>query len=249
MLGQALNMKSNIETRRSMNEFGTLIWQLNEIWPTGGWGSLEYGTPNQPGQVLGGRWKPLHYWLSASIYKDVMAACDGSGICYIKNDAISAFTGTVLVCAISTSGTNTTLLYLPVSLEAGAGSIYWFQVDISAINFNSTFLSLHVQSTSGETISINTQPLVPPKYMELVPTNVTFTVNDYTNPDGSIGIVVLADQPAFYVTLTTLAHGRFSENVFLLLNIKASHPIDAYLYLNETTALEEMWIFLNSILH
>eukprot|EP00662_Eupelagonemidae_sp_cell21_P026622 gene26622-1366_t len=45
MLSQALNMKSWIEARRSTNEFGCLVWQLNEIWPTGGWGSLEYGTP------------------------------------------------------------------------------------------------------------------------------------------------------------------------------------------------------------
>lgn len=25
-------------------QFGTVTWQLNEIWPTGGWGSIEYGT-------------------------------------------------------------------------------------------------------------------------------------------------------------------------------------------------------------
>ena len=34
LLGQALEMKSNIEVRRSTNEFGTLLWQLNEIWPS-----------------------------------------------------------------------------------------------------------------------------------------------------------------------------------------------------------------------
>jgi hypothetical protein len=37
---------------------GLLIWQLNEIWPTGGWGLLEYGTRSQDGsQIVGGRWK------------------------------------------------------------------------------------------------------------------------------------------------------------------------------------------------
>mmetsp|Transcript_18332 Transcript_18332/g.27806 ORF Transcript_18332/g.27806 Transcript_18332/m.27806 type:complete len:110 (-) Transcript_18332:645-974(-) len=36
MVGQALQMKSAIEERRSKNELGHLIWQLNEIWPTGG---------------------------------------------------------------------------------------------------------------------------------------------------------------------------------------------------------------------
>lgn len=30
---------------------------------TGGWGSIEYGTvTHTKGQVLGGRWKPLHHW-------------------------------------------------------------------------------------------------------------------------------------------------------------------------------------------
>lgn len=31
----------NIEERRSKNEFGIIVWQFNEIWPTGGWGSIE----------------------------------------------------------------------------------------------------------------------------------------------------------------------------------------------------------------
>ncbi len=28
------------QARRSQNQFGALVWQLNEIWPTGGWGFL-----------------------------------------------------------------------------------------------------------------------------------------------------------------------------------------------------------------
>ena len=73
-LAQALEMKSNIEHRRSGNTFGILVWQFNEIWPTGGWGSVEYGTP-VAGQVLGGRWKPLHYLYESHLYADVMCAC------------------------------------------------------------------------------------------------------------------------------------------------------------------------------
>lgn len=34
-LGQALYLKSDIEQRRSDNQFGCVTWQLNEIWPTG----------------------------------------------------------------------------------------------------------------------------------------------------------------------------------------------------------------------
>ena len=67
MMGQALEIKSNIETRRAGNTFGITVWQYNEIWPTGGWGSVEYGcnaasqSTCTPGQLVGGRWKPLQY--------------------------------------------------------------------------------------------------------------------------------------------------------------------------------------------
>jgi hypothetical protein len=62
MLSGALYVKSVIELNRSSNVSGLLVWQLSEIWPTGGWGSLEYGTPGVAGQVIGGRWKLLHHW-------------------------------------------------------------------------------------------------------------------------------------------------------------------------------------------
>ena len=36
MISQALIIKQNIEQTRAINRFGILVWQLNEIWPTGG---------------------------------------------------------------------------------------------------------------------------------------------------------------------------------------------------------------------
>lgn len=76
----------------------------------GGWGSLEYGTP-VAGQVIGGRWKPLHHFMEQSSYSDVTAACGaakitmmdasdqavGPALCYVRNDLPSAFTGSVTV--------------------------------------------------------------------------------------------------------------------------------------------------------
>ena len=40
----------------------------NEVWPAASWGSIEYGPPDQPGQLLGGRWRPLHYQLRSSVF-------------------------------------------------------------------------------------------------------------------------------------------------------------------------------------
>jgi hypothetical protein len=38
MFGQALRLKAQVEGSRSKNIFGLLLWQYNEVWPTGGWG-------------------------------------------------------------------------------------------------------------------------------------------------------------------------------------------------------------------
>ncbi len=32
MIAQSLMIKSNIETRRSVNQLGIIVWQFNEIW-------------------------------------------------------------------------------------------------------------------------------------------------------------------------------------------------------------------------
>ena len=41
VLSHGLELKSDVTGRRSNNHYGTIWWQLNEIWPTGGWGSIE----------------------------------------------------------------------------------------------------------------------------------------------------------------------------------------------------------------
>merc|ERR1712100_1010243 len=119
MIAQALVTKQNIEQTRSQNRFGILIWQYNEIWPTGGWGSIEYGNPNFPGQVIGGRWKPLQYWYRKSLFTDVVATCGKGGQCYIRNDSPWSFTGELTLQTTSfVDGSTSQLLLRKLSLPA-----------------------------------------------------------------------------------------------------------------------------------
>ena len=117
---------------------------------TGGWGSLEYGTPVK-GQVLGGRWKVMHHALQQSAFADVVASCgkemtstgageygiggiagstaNGSALCYIRNDLPTPFTGTVAVEAIHfMSGQAVRLSTVPVSIPPTGehGSVSFF---------------------------------------------------------------------------------------------------------------------------
>ena len=274
MLSQALHMKSNIETRRSRNQLGVLVWQYNEIWPTGGWGSIEYGTP-VPGQVIGGRWKPLQYFYRRALFADVIAACGEGGACYVRNDAAGVgFDGRVIVSALEfASGNVSTLATLSfaggAALPAGAGAIRHFSVDLGGIDGSTHMLVAHViaelrpedpaelrpedpaelrpedpaelrpedpavrvaprRSTavgaarvapslapSEIVISVNEIALSPPAGMALPAATVVAAVADAANPDGTVDVTLVANATALYVSLTTLAHGRFSDNSFAM---------------------------------
>lgn len=222
LLAQALHLKSDVERRRSGNSFGTLLWQLNEIWPTGGWGTVEYGSA-VAGQVVGGRWKPVHHLLQRSVFADVMAACGTPwGRCYCKNDAAALpFNGSVRVSAVRLpSGEVDQLQTTPVQLGPGPGQITWFNLS-SWLDLDPTtqVLVIEVVSAAESTASLayNVQLLAPPKGLLLEPAvNLTASVADEVNADGTVDVTLTTDGAALFTTLTTLAQGRFSDNALLV---------------------------------
>eukprot|EP00730_Choanoeca_flexa_P008569 TRINITY_DN12506_c0_g2_i18.p1 TRINITY_DN12506_c0_g2~~TRINITY_DN12506_c0_g2_i18.p1 ORF type:complete len:975 (+),score=156.28 TRINITY_DN12506_c0_g2_i18:81-2927(+) len=219
MLGQALNVKSDVETRRSTNQFGLLIWQYNEIWPTGGWGSIEYGSARQ-GQVVGGRWKPLQYLYKASIMTDVTLACSLS-LCYVKNDSPFPFHGRVMVDVIEfATGLQSSIHAGLVDLAAGAGVSTFFAIETSGYNASQHVMVGKVYNGTAnldELVCNNVIAMTPPASMKLPLATVTFEVDDHLNADGSVDITLQSDRVAMYVTLTTLAQGRFSDNAFIIM--------------------------------
>jgi hypothetical protein len=68
----------------------------------------------------------------------------------------------------------------------------------------------------GGAASFNEILLAPPKDLVLPKASVTATVAPSPKADGTIDIVLDATATALYVTLTTLAQGRFSDNAFAL---------------------------------
>merc|ERR1712232_1221016 len=149
---------------------GITVWQYNEIWPTGGWGSIEYGTVGfTPGQVLGGRWKPLHHWYKKSIFADVMATCgrgqDGSVACYVKNDSPRPFVGTVEVSKVTfVDGATSSVKKIQVSLPAGAGTTQWFVaegVELSALG-KKAMLFVTVMDSANNVLCDNAVAFAPP---------------------------------------------------------------------------------------
>ena len=207
-------MKANIESRRVQNEFGIIIWQYNEIWPTGGWGSIEYGS-ERPGQVTGGRWKPLHHFYENSIFTDITLSCgigdinsyklDGGYICNIRNDSPFPFTGDVTIYQIYFNNSTQparVVFNKTLSLEAGPGKIQWYNLpeDIAATDSTANEAILYATITAGsECLMVNTIPLSIPGNMSLGEAQVKVTVADKPNTDGSVDVTVRAQQVYIYI--------------------------------------------------
>ena len=196
-------------------------------------GSLEYGTVGwTKGQVIGGRWKPLHYMMRRSLYANVVATCGKDAthgnsksappVCYVVNDGIDAFTGNVTIRAVplASAAATATVFSMPVQLTAGPGVRSWFSIGAAAWELGELGTHVYackVTSAAGEVVSNHVILPQPPQGLKLQPAKVTFSVGDTVGPDGTVLITVTPGvNPALYVTFTTLAQGRFSDNAFLL---------------------------------
>lgn len=163
----------------------------------------------------------MQYWYLKSIYADVMASCGQGGTCFVKNDSPMEFNGNVTITSYKfATGESTVLAKKTVSLAAGPGVTHWFNVtfpeDLTQ-EIITAVVSKYKDSGETEIWSDNLIPLTAPAKMDLPKADVKFTVATAVATDGSVDITVTTDKVALYVTLTTLADGRFSDNAFLLL--------------------------------
>lgn len=217
-----------------------LLLLLFAIIRTGGWGSLEYAA-ERPGQIPGGRWKPLHSLYAQGLMRDVFTACGVDGAkgqhgmvpiaggnvsCYVVNDGHTPFSGSVTVTAIDlATGASGVIHHEIVSLPAGPGVRKWFTPDAGTLPDPTTH-ALVVSDSEGTEMLASLAPL---NTMALKPAKVTCTVggaavaqgdDDDADDDGkeaeAISVACTSDAVAVYVVLTTAAHGRFEPNAFVL---------------------------------
>lgn len=70
--------------------------------------------------------------------------------------------------------------------------------------------------------------------------NVTAAIATSPNVDGSVNVTVAADAVALWVTLTSLAQGRFSDNAFLLLPGDANKRTVQFVPFRSGTGTEDL---------
>jgi beta-mannosidase len=212
MMAQVFYIKGRVEMMRVQNSFGALIWQLNENWPTGGWGTLEYGPrAGMTNQVAGGRWKPLHYVLRRTTFQDVTVVCGADSLCYAINDGLIPQSLTFWVEAWKLS-TETALTNTEMTIDLPIGrSIRFFDISTSFVDDADVVL---LASADGIPLDV---------YLPAVPTNLPLL-----DSKCSVGLTPVVASPlvtnlevqceklTLYVWLSTTAEGYFSDNAFHL---------------------------------
>jgi len=166
------------------------------------------------------------------LYADLITTCGYLGDhgkksgCFVRNDGIRAFEGTVVVAAVPLSGKPATEppFSLKVSLGPGPGAVEWFGLPSGlwglAAGGDHVYTSDITAAGSGHVVSHHVILPAAPKDLNLSrATPVAFAVASSPDPDdGTVDVTVTASGGgvALYVLLTTAAQGRFSDNAFLV---------------------------------
>jgi beta-mannosidase len=139
----------------------------------------------------------------------------------IKNDDVGALAGAALTVSkveLATGAVTAVHSQPSLALPPGPGAAAFFSID-PAIDGAKFVLTATVTSAAGEVLTDNLIPLLPPaNWTGLGRATVTARVDDGPpGPNGELGVTLESDLLAAFVTLTTLAQGRFSDNAFLML--------------------------------
>ena len=168
------------------------------------------------------------------------ATANGSALCYVRNDLVRDFKGTVTVEAIHfTSGKATRLSTALVSLAAGGGTTAFLCAanstglssgkpdcgsfediyrEVGCVNGAADcMLNITVVSLSGTPTSRSMLPLGVPSSFKLPPVAISHSIKPTAAGASSVEVSLASNATATYVWLSTTEQGRFSDNAFVLL--------------------------------
>ena len=163
---------------------GALYWQLNDIWPTASWSSIDYY----------GRFKALHY-VAKRFYNPIMISCMETGerttryfptlhpsvdyetkaqLC-VTNETLSDVTG-VAAWALR-DNTGKVLKEGKTELTVPALSSVWLEeMDFDKTDVDRNYMSYEFQ-VNGEKVSEGTVLFTVPKYFEFLDPKLKYEIN------------------------------------------------------------------------
>ncbi len=202
LVQQALAIETAVTYWRSLMPYcmGTIIWQLNDVWPVSSWSSIEYS----------GKWKPLHYAikhfyapLTPLLYKD-----DGKYHVDVINETDQKKKVELVVTEYSFKGEKLSEEIKKLSIEPQSV----FKVEEKEIKENRF---LFVKLESGKIREERSLFLHRPNEEKVERSGIK--VESVKKENEEFRITISASNPAFFVVLDTPFPGHFSDNYFALL--------------------------------
>lgn len=200
-----IELSADISVRRSTNEWGTIIWQLGEVWATGGWGTLEYE----------GQWKPIHHMLQKHLFADIFTTCTANATCMLRNNnGIAKASATVSMWSLL-DGTLTPIMQSggpvssPIFFFTGASSSW-----PAPLLRGEAVLRIETSSSSSSSPASVSQPLFLPLVIPSslrVSTNPQVILSFASHPSPVVKISTSA--PLAYGFLSTDSPGHFEDNI------------------------------------
>ena len=201
---QALAIETAVTYWRSLMPYcmGTLIWQLNDVWPVASWSSIEYN----------GRWKALHYAVKHFYAQVAPLLYEDKGKLFIKavNDTPEEKKTTMRVRIMNYEGKTLEERRHDLTLPS-MSVVDTEELFVSAYDRDNAFV---VAEMEGEERSLLMDRV---KNSRIRKSWIAFHSVKLLE-DGRYEIVLTAKEPAFYVTVESgKVDGRFSENFLTLL--------------------------------
>ena len=205
---QAEALTNAIESHRRKKPvtMGSLYWQLNDVWPTVSWSSVDYS----------GRWKPAHFAVRES-FKNVIVSLwadeDSLRVSSIS-DLLTPITGTFIFSVKTMDGSQIHRKTIEITIPKNSNRI------IFEVNMDSLCLGYSKDSVFAEASLINSQGVIDRGILTFVPlkdaafSNPEFTVR-VKQIHNRFEIRIQSQKLAKYVTVAVEGvEGKFSENYF-----------------------------------
>ena len=204
---QALAIKTAVDYWRSLKPLcmGSIIWQLNDVWPVASWSSIEYS----------GKWKLLHY-AAKDFFAPINIALfkkDGKIFVYAHNDTDKVYKASVLLKNFDFGGKELKSFKQEITLEKDSSQKVF---EFAASDFESaSFLYASLDDRFATSMFIEEPKKAPLEKPEI---KIAVRPLDGDSRASRFEIELTAEKPAFYVSLEVPGYsGLFDRNLLTLL--------------------------------
>lgn len=218
-MSQTFCIKTIIEElRRGENTFGSIIWQLNDVWQASSWGSLDYG----------GRWRALHHSLQAEFAASIVSIWKDSTNVYIEGSHHGSPPSSALQVEVDLVDISTgqyiqkhIIIWKPLS---SASTDQLLVLPLSNIDDNRQVIRTQIfETNSADPVPIDESETVHPLQSpvniewEIVPKrDILVKAVEVLGSNATVSVENNGNAPIFYAVVSSTLSGRFSRNLLFI---------------------------------